>query len=70
MVTGHGDQVFPWARLMQIGLGLLQQPPSVFWAMTPREIKAAACFYREPGRGAPAMPRPAFDELMTRFPDQ
>jgi hypothetical protein len=38
--------------------------------MTPREIEAAARFYSEPERGAPAMARPLLDELMTRFPDK
>ncbi len=70
MVTGHGAETFPWARLMQIGLGLLRLPPVVFWSMTPCEIRAAAHFYSESDRGAPAMARPVLDALMTRYPDK
>lgn len=35
-------QRFPWDGLMGLGLGVLRLPPSAFWAMTPRELMAAA----------------------------
>jgi len=53
---------FPWARMMQLGLGVLRLPPKEFWAATPREI-AAAFAMSEP------MTRNCFDDLMNRFPD-
>ena len=55
---------FPWARLMQLGLGVLKLSPSEFWCSTPREIAAAF--------GAPPQPmlRQNLDEMMERFPDE
>lgn len=55
---------FPWARIMQLGLGTLKLSPSEFWRSTPREISAAF--------GAPPQPmlRQKLDEMMERFPDE
>jgi uncharacterized phage protein (TIGR02216 family) len=55
---------FPWARLMQLGLGTLRLSPSEFWRSTPREIAAAF--------GAPSQPmlRQKLNEMMERFPDE
>ena len=59
---------FPWQRAMQIGFGLLQLSPQVFWSMTPKELAAAA----QAVLGADVLPlaRRAFDDLMQRYPDQ
>jgi uncharacterized phage protein (TIGR02216 family) len=55
---------FPWARLMQLGLGTLRLSPSEFWRSTPREIAAAF--------GTPSQPmlRQKLNEMMERFPDE
>jgi uncharacterized phage protein (TIGR02216 family) len=53
---------FPWARMMQLGLGVLKLSPAEFWAATPREIAAAFA------TGEP-MTRGSLDELMKSFPD-
>ena len=55
---------FPWARLMQLGLGTLKLSPSEFWRSTPREIAAAF--------GGPPQPmlRQKLNEMMERFPDE
>lgn len=59
---------FPWAELMQKGLGTLQLSPTEFWRSTPREIAGAF--------GLPPQPINAFvlrqklTELMERYPDQ
>jgi uncharacterized phage protein (TIGR02216 family) len=53
---------------MRAGMGRLRIAPEAFWRMTPREL--AAALDGEAGRGGePAMPRAAFEALMTRFPD-
>jgi len=49
------------------GLGVLRLAPDAFWAMTPRELAAAA-----DGVAGPAPARPGRAELaalMARFPD-
>lgn len=52
---------------MAFGLGRLRLAPSHFWAMTPRELAAAA------GMGLAGagerLSRAAFDGLVARFPD-
>jgi uncharacterized phage protein (TIGR02216 family) len=54
---------------MEAGLGTLRLAPSVFWAMTPRELEAAL-------RGAfgvartSAPSRDALSVLMDTYPDQ
>ena len=54
---------FPWARLMQLGLGVLRLSPNEFWNATPREIAAA---FPAPN---PPLPRESFENLMKRYPD-
>ncbi|MBB4065723.1 putative phage protein (TIGR02216 family) [Gellertiella hungarica] len=51
---------------MHFGLGRLRLSPSDFWAMSPRELCAAA----GPAREAAGPDRPALDALMARFPDR
>jgi uncharacterized phage protein (TIGR02216 family) len=53
---------------MEAGLGTLRLAPSVFWAMTPRELEAA--FRGAFGVYAPlAMSREDLAALMAAFPD-
>lgn len=59
-----GTKRFPWARMMELGLGVLRLTPDAFWRATPREIAAAF-----PPRAADAPGRRDLDELMQRFPD-
>ena len=54
---------FPWARMMELGLGVLRLPPSEFWRATPREIAAAF------GSGRSSMARGEFEAMMARYPD-
>lgn len=58
---------FPWAQIMQIGLGELRLAPHEFWAMTLKELAAAA--HAMPGAITTAPHRARLDELMTRYPD-
>ena len=55
---------FPWARLMQLGLGTLKLSPSEFWRSTPREIAAAF------GASCQPMLRQKLNEMMKRIPDE
>jgi len=56
---------FPWARLMQLGLGRLRLPPEQFWRSTPRELIAALGL-------TPSRPllRQDLLELMKAYPDE
>ena len=54
---------------MAAGLGYLALPPSVFWAMTPREL-AAALGWRAAKSGSEPLTRGDLDHLYARFPDQ
>jgi uncharacterized phage protein (TIGR02216 family) len=54
---------FPWARIMQLGLGTLRLAPEQFWRATLREIAAAL-----PKREA-ALDRAILDRLMSEHPD-
>jgi uncharacterized phage protein (TIGR02216 family) len=59
---------FPWDEAMEAGLGILRLAPSVFWAMTPRELEAAlrgAFGIRAPH----AMSRSDLSALMALYPD-
>ena len=57
---------FPWARMMELGLGVLRLSPAEFWTTTPREI--AAAFSQPSANAAPV--RQDFDDLMNRYPDE
>ncbi len=51
---------------MAIGLGLLRLSPRDFWAMTPRELAAAAALA---GQASDAPGRDDLAALAARFPD-
>ena len=53
---------------MEAGLGTLRLPPSVFWAMTPRELEAALRGAFGP-RAANPMSRGELAALMALYPD-
>jgi uncharacterized phage protein (TIGR02216 family) len=54
---------------MAFGLGVLRLGPTEFWAMSPREIEAAARGLSGPSaQSAPR--RAALEALMQRFPDR
>jgi uncharacterized phage protein (TIGR02216 family) len=59
---------FPWRALMGFGLGRLRLPSGAFWAMTPRELLAAADGLGL--RAAAPLPRASLEALMRRFPDE
>jgi uncharacterized phage protein (TIGR02216 family) len=46
---------------------VLRLSPDVFWHMTPREL--ALAIEAVAGRSGEPLPRAAFDQLMTRYPD-
>jgi uncharacterized phage protein (TIGR02216 family) len=58
---------FPWRVMMGFGLGRLRLPSAAFWAMTPRELAAAADGLGL--RAAGPLPRASLEALMRRFPD-
>lgn len=58
----------PWDDAMALGLGVLRLSPATFWAMTPRELRAAANGIYGRHTGEP-LNRAALDDLMTQFPD-
>lgn len=57
---------FPWEAVLSLGFGRLRLSSTAFWAMTPRELAAAA---NPAPRRAGAMTRTALDALMRTFPD-
>jgi uncharacterized phage protein (TIGR02216 family) len=58
---------FPWRALMALGFGRLGLSSAAFWAMTPRELAAAAEALG--GRRAAPPDRTTLAALMQRFPD-
>ncbi len=54
---------------MQLGLGRLRLPADRFWAMTPREITAAARALSGPPASPPPLARRDLNMLMEQFPD-
>jgi len=54
---------------MQIGFGLLRLSSTEFWAMTPREIVAAAAGMFGPPASSTPLARRDLLQLMKRFPD-
>ncbi|MGB0717725.1 MAG: phage tail assembly chaperone [Alphaproteobacteria bacterium] len=61
----------PWRRFMEIGLGILQLPPSDFWGMSLSEFYAACDGLREFNGGTEQEPlsRSELQELMELYPD-
>lgn len=59
---------FPWARAMQIGMGLLRLSPRDFWAMTLPELNAAA-IGAGLAQGPDTMTRQTLEALRVKFPD-
>lgn len=59
---------FPWARLMEIGLGNMRLPSERFWAMTLPEISALARALNP--RSALPPQRGDIDALMQLYPDK
>ena len=55
---------------MTAGLGLLGLAPSVFWAMTPRELDAALRGRLGGGGADRALGRADLNRLMQQFPDR
>lgn len=54
---------------MGIGLGVLGLPPSVFWAMTPREFASAVRGRTGAGGQGRAPDRARLEAMMARYPD-
>jgi uncharacterized phage protein (TIGR02216 family) len=66
-MTGQTPPAFAFRAAMAFGLGMLRLAPHEFWAMTPRELAAAAEGML--GRVADPMERAVLTELMDRYPD-
>ena len=54
---------------MAMGLGVLSLPPSVFWALTPKEFDATLRGRFGKGNAMASLPRREFDALMQQYPD-
>jgi uncharacterized phage protein (TIGR02216 family) len=55
---------------MELGLGGLGLSPAAFWAMTPRELEAAAAFrFGRPGAAVVPLAREDLQSLLQRFTD-
>lgn len=54
---------FPWARLMQLGIGTLRLSPHEFWRCTLREITSALGPHPRP------LLRQNLETLMQQWPD-
>ena len=61
-------RTFPWRDVMAFGLGRLRLSSADFWALTPRELTAAA--EEHFGRTMAPLDRAAFNELIRRYPDK
>jgi len=59
----------PWQEVMAFGLGVLRLPSDTFWAMTLRELEAAASGAFGPPSLWEPLTRRAFKFLMTTYPD-
>ena len=57
-------EMFPWARLMQLGIATLGLAPSEFWRCTLREIVSAL------GPATRPLQRQKLDEMMNEWPDE
>jgi uncharacterized phage protein (TIGR02216 family) len=60
-------QKFPWARMMQLGLGTLHLSPEQFWRSSPREI--AGAFGAPPQTLDTKLLRQKLNEMMEVHPD-
>ena len=62
---------FPWRGYLGNAVGVLGVAPTDFWALTPRECRAALHGYAEARGGRAAAPpsREEIEEMMRRFPD-
>lgn len=58
-----------WPALMGFGLGTLRLAPRAFWAMTPRELTAAAEALTGHAQAPPPMDPQALTDLRARYPD-
>ena len=67
-MTAETGERFPWAAMMAFGFGHLRLASREFWAMTPRELAAAAEGLA--GSGGEPPRRADLDALMARFPDK
>jgi uncharacterized phage protein (TIGR02216 family) len=60
-------KTFPWARMMQLGMGTLGLSPTEFWRSSPREIAAAM------GSSQPiattTLLRQNLNQMMENYPD-
>jgi len=59
----------PWREVMELGLGVLRLPSHTFWAMTLRELEAAASGVLGPPSLWAALTRREFSSLMQAYPD-
>jgi len=59
----------PWQEVMAFGLGVLRLPSDTFWAMTLRELEAAASGVYGPPSLWASLTRREFRSLMTAYPD-
>jgi uncharacterized phage protein (TIGR02216 family) len=67
-VSGKGGNApFPWDAVLHAGLCLLRLPPSVFWALTPRELFIMTGGFRP---RTTSLGRSALSALMQDFPDR
>ena len=58
---------FGWDEAMALGFGVLRLPPDRFWAMTPRELRAAARAFAPEQPNAPS--RDWLRDAMQAHPD-
>jgi len=59
----------PWHEVMAFGLGVLRLPGDTFWAMTLRELEAAASGAFGPPPLWVSLTRGEFTSLMNAYPD-
>lgn len=60
--------LFPFDEAMAFGFGRLHLAPQQFWAMTPRELRAALRPYRIPNNSA-RLTTDRLNALMRAYPD-
>ena len=67
--TRPSPEPFPWAEAMAFGFGALRLSSRDFWALTPRELAAAAEGVRGRARPSPPLTRARLEALMNAHPD-